>query len=935
MRSKDKEKRKIQFLQVLLVLGILFSMQGYCMEILSESVIDNTKPEIKIVFNEEIDPFSLEYFLIDENETDYPNSFLKPDFADSYTVVYLQCEEELFPATYTFGVKACDVVGNCGDYYYKEFEIELPELKIELEIPLFGIFSSIYPDLILTTNREAICRYSLSDEDYDLMNDQMTDEFSIQHKVLNFPFSRQRVYFECLDKYSLSRKKEFDFTYDNGVPHIDIEGDDVYNLPLQTNIRVESKKDVICKFTKEINKDFDEMIEFTGYDFENEARYSRKHDQLLTSYYLKDFEMNVFYVQCISKSGVLSNRDRVSLDIDTEKPLGIFANMPGDNDDINESEFKINISTTVPSFCTYTIDDGDEIGEFESSDGNNEYISDNKEEFEEGEHTIDVECRDESWEKEGSRDIDFYVDLTDPTIDYATIITVRNNSLVNKEELNLSFSGHDSGSGIDYYEYMIYESNDYGTENITGWESIHTSEEEFKKTIRENLDNNTAYFVKLRVVDNSGRRSSEKQTKTVTYDDSSFRDDVSCTSLGCDCISNDRCDSGYCDSTGICSESSCEDNAENGLETDIDCGGNCDPCGLDKNCVIDEDCESGNCNSQRCSSQDHCFNDLQDEDETDIDCGGTKCPACGVGKECLYNDDCLSGFCKEGEFTKMCFRKDSDTDGDGINDADDNCPDIENADQEDFDNDGIGDVCDHDKDYDGMDDEWEKRYGLDPYNPDDAYADDDGDGLSNLEEYESGTDPTNKDTDGDGYSDYDEKFKYGTDPTDADSHPSSPLLFFLLSILFIIFGVIAGYYLYYAKNNYVPSKQKNVSINGKAAMPGTGKPMQQSAKTSSAKPLQKQSTILSPGTKQYVSGNNRQNAVNMQQSKPGYVLRQQPIDNQQNSDRALGSLRNLLRPKKSFDKLSEINKDKANVSAIFGRNIKTKKSSKNKSQGKR
>jgi hypothetical protein len=42
-----------------------------------------------------------------------------------------------------------------------------------------------------------------------------------------------------------------------------------------------------------------------------------------------------------------------------------------------------------------------------------------------------------------------------------------------------------------------------------------------------------------------------------------------------------------------------------------------------------------------------------------------------------------------------------DTDGDGIPDERDNCPEVANADQSDIDGDGAGDVCDHDADGDG------------------------------------------------------------------------------------------------------------------------------------------------------------------------------------------------------------------------------------------
>ena len=76
----------------------------------------------------------------------------------------------------------------------------------------------------------------------------------------------------------------------------------------------------------------------------------------------------------------------------------------------------------------------------------------------------------------------------------------------------------------------------------------------------------------------------------------------------------------------------------------------------------------------------------------------------------------------------------------------------------DTDGDGIGDNADTDDDDDGMPDEWEKKYdGLDPL-VDDAAGHIDDDGLSNLEEYQCNTDPTLRDTDGDGVNDKDDIF---------------------------------------------------------------------------------------------------------------------------------------------------------------------------------
>jgi hypothetical protein len=47
-----------------------------------------------------------------------------------------------------------------------------------------------------------------------------------------------------------------------------------------------------------------------------------------------------------------------------------------------------------------------------------------------------------------------------------------------------------------------------------------------------------------------------------------------------------------------------------------------------------------------------------------------------------------------------------------------------------------------DSDGDGMPNEWERHYGLNPYDPGDADGDMDGDGVPNVQEYLEGTDPT-------------------------------------------------------------------------------------------------------------------------------------------------------------------------------------------------
>ncbi|MCD6485372.1 MAG: right-handed parallel beta-helix repeat-containing protein [Candidatus Odinarchaeota archaeon] len=73
-----------------------------------------------------------------------------------------------------------------------------------------------------------------------------------------------------------------------------------------------------------------------------------------------------------------------------------------------------------------------------------------------------------------------------------------------------------------------------------------------------------------------------------------------------------------------------------------------------------------------------------------------------------------------------------------------------------------------DTDSDGMPDKWEVQYNLNPLS-NDTNSDADNDGLTNLQEYQHGTNPQSNDTDGDGLSDGAEINTYNTDPLKADT----------------------------------------------------------------------------------------------------------------------------------------------------------------------
>ncbi|MEX2690778.1 MAG: FG-GAP-like repeat-containing protein [Candidatus Njordarchaeum guaymaensis] len=132
--------------------------------------------------------------------------------------------------------------------------------------------------------------------------------------------------------------------------------------------------------------------------------------------------------------------------------------------------------------------------------------------------------------------------------------------------------------------------------------------------------------------------------------------------------------------------------------------------------------------------------------------------------------------------TVATYLYDKDTDKDGMPDSWEEKYGLNATDSSDASLDGDGDgltnleeyqhgtdPTDSDTDGDQMPDGWEVQYGLNATDSSDASLDDDGDGLTNLEEYQHGTDPTDSDTDDDGLYDGVEVNTYNTDPTDSDT----------------------------------------------------------------------------------------------------------------------------------------------------------------------
>ncbi len=99
------------------------------------------------------------------------------------------------------------------------------------------------------------------------------------------------------------------------------------------------------------------------------------------------------------------------------------------------------------------------------------------------------------------------------------------------------------------------------------------------------------------------------------------------------------CAGGTCNAFGQCIQDTCSTGVKDGAETDVDCGGPCEPCADTLSCSAGSDCVSGVCTNAKCAESD-CDDGIKNGAETDVDCGGTCSQKCALGDACQVSTDC-------------------------------------------------------------------------------------------------------------------------------------------------------------------------------------------------------------------------------------------------------------------------------------------------------
>ena len=78
-------------------------------------------------------------------------------------------------------------------------------------------------------------------------------------------------------------------------------------------------------------------------------------------------------------------------------------------------------------------------------------------------------------------------------------------------------------------------------------------------------------------------------------------------------------------------EATCGDSVQNGEETDVDCGGACEPCADGAACLGAADCQSAMCINNICAVP-TCTDTVKNGSEVNVDCGGADCSGCLDGR---------------------------------------------------------------------------------------------------------------------------------------------------------------------------------------------------------------------------------------------------------------------------------------------------------------
>lgn len=566
-----------------------------------------------------------------------------------------------------------------------------------------------------------------------------------------------------------------------------------------TRLQVQTNEPGFCRYSSS-QQDFNLMEGvFPGFDKDPKVSHSVEIN-------VSEVKGYTYYVACKDRAGLVSQSRPVTFAVDLDVPFAIKSATPKYS---STELFNLRVDSNKRAFCYF----GESPGAITNCFGACEFTNGHSQPVQKprGIHKFYVKCNTGSGGEASSvLNVSVVVDNSAPVMEFvddSSTLPGEPDVSWYPDRLRVRFLGKEPESRIVKYWYLLETA--FARELVVNW----TPSLELNGSpvyVKADLTDGQRYVFRVKAENIAGLVGNYSSSDGVTIDTSRVppvcadgfagpeETDIDCGGI-CDacgvgrrCKEDGDCELLYCDE-GFCREPSCSDGITNGGESDVDCGGPCAGCGLNKTCAVDSDCDSGNCRFGVCDLPDPCENGRLDGSESDVDCGGS-CP-----NRCLSGENCnMQGDCQEGlACVENTCGEPRDLDKDGVLDHIDKCPDTAFGDTVDDAGCSLAQVfsCG-----DPISDAWRLRsFGSVLCDEDGAPdADPDDDGLTNLEEYRLQTNGGSEDTDDDGWSDGRE-FDKGTNPLDAADHPTSLLwiLFKWLLILAVLAGIgYGGYYAY-------------------------------------------------------------------------------------------------------------------------------------------
>jgi hypothetical protein len=636
---------------------------------------------------------------------------------------------------------------------------------ITLLQPPFGVSSTFTFPFAVETDSVADCRYwssqTLPPPGIFSALQPFDSTTGYVHKLNNFNQITQentpfKVYVQCVDSVTGTGSENFFLSVDKSAPKIITAfaaPNPIVQMPLQTALKVQTDDLTFCRFSNSTTN-YDLMeYEFPMFNILGMASH-------VINVTVSSPATHTFTIACKNLAGLGPVSKAVTFSVDLTQTLMLKSVTPAY---IGNTSVPLGVESNKDTYCYY--EQNGQLEPLGSTNGTSLAHSTLISVPGPGAYSIPVTCSTGSGTsaqgiEQKTINVTFFVDVTPPVMKYVN--DTSNNPQYPeysylKNQLRVSMLGFDNESNVSRYQYLIQEKTTSVV--LKNWTYSVILDGLPWWVTGLNLTNSTTYIFRAKSENRAALLSSEMPSDGVTIDFGKIppqclnqlldgnETDIDCGGICPPCKDllkcqiNSDCVSRICNSTKICQPSRCDDKINGANETDIDCGGGtCLACANNRTCAVNEDCQSGYCASGICSDN-PCKNGKLDSLESDIDCGGA-CPVkCKIGQACTVTADCING---TSCVNNVCSAT-VDSDGDGVPDAIDNCPNTPPG--EPVDEYGCSASQRHSCG-DEIPDSWRILFFGDVLCEGEyaAEGDLDGDGITNLEEYLNGTDPTVSDS---------------------------------------------------------------------------------------------------------------------------------------------------------------------------------------------